>query len=594
MKSYKNKIKIQFEVISLIFKYSPSYFVFFIPQVIFSAFLPLLYVYAPKFIIEALTEGKDYYDIFRIITIFCGIALLLNIITCYLNVKITYCTEKFSRKLSAEIGETVMNLSLSELECTTERDNIRLAGDAAGTIELCEIIRKIIQNFITLIGLVSIICKLNIDFLFILIVLLIVKIIFTYINYKKNIELRRLSAQNDRTGNYLTNLCYFNQGAAKEIRVNCIQSWFLIKVKNFRQKMVKLQYKEFRRNLIFDSINAILFAISSFFILWILSVYYLDNVISIADFTLYFTTISTLNTTLWTITDLIAQYHKQLEKAADYKNLKKLTEKNKENSLSNKIFCTPPSTIEICFSNVWFAYPGSKDYVLRDINIIIKNREKLVVVGYNGAGKSTFIKLLCKFYYPTKGKITLNGVNIWDIPNEQYNKIIGAVFQDFVTFAFTISENISMSENNDDDLSDIISRADLADFINKLPSRDQTYISKKYSSEGIELSGGQGQKIALARALYKNAPILILDEPTASLDLKSECELYENFIKTSIDKTSIFISHRLAASQIADHIAVFSSGEIVEYGTHKELIDKNGLYAEMFEKQSKLYTQNEV
>lgn len=594
MKSYKNKIKIPFEVISLIFKYSPSYFVFFIPQVIFSAFLPLLYVYAPKFIIEALTEGKDYYDIFRIITIFCGIALLLNIITCYLNVKITYCTEKFSRKLSAEIGETVMNLSLSELECTTERDNIRLAEDAAGTIELCEIIRKIIQNFITLIGLVSIICKLNIDFLFILIVLLIVKIIFTYINYKKNIELRRLSAQNDRTGNYLTNLCYFNQGAAKEIRVNCIQSWFLIKVKNFRQKMVKLQYKEFRRNLIFDSINAILFAISSFFILWILSVYYLDNVISIADFTLYFTTISTLNTTLWTITDLIAQYHKQLEKAADYKNLKKLTEKNKENSLSNKIFCTPPSTIEICFSNVWFAYPGSKDYVLRDINIIIKNREKLVVVGYNGAGKSTFIKLLCKFYYPTKGKITLNGVNIWDIPNEQYNKIIGAVFQDFVTFAFTISENISMSENNDDDLSDIISRADLADFINKLPSRDQTYISKKYSSEGIELSGGQGQKIALARALYKNAPILILDEPTASLDLKSECELYENFIKTSIDKTSIFISHRLAASQIADHIAVFSSGEIVEYGTHKELIDKNGLYAEMFEKQSKLYTQNEV
>ena len=206
-----------------------------------------------------------------------------------------------------------MNLSLSELECTTERDNIRLAGDAAGTIELCETIRKIIQNFITLIGLVSIVCKLNTDFLFILIVLLTVKIIFTYINYKKNIELRRLSAQNDRTGNYLTNLCYFNQGAAKEIRVNCIQSWFLIKVKNFRQKMVKLQYKEFRRNLIFDSINAILFAISSFFILWILSVYYLDNVISIADFTLYFTTISVLNTTLWTITDLIAQYQQKLE-----------------------------------------------------------------------------------------------------------------------------------------------------------------------------------------------------------------------------------------------------------------------------------------
>jgi ABC-type multidrug transport system fused ATPase/permease subunit len=222
MKFIKNKIITPFEIISLIFKHSPRYFVFFVPQVICSALLPLLYVYAPKLIIEALTEGKDYDGIFKIIVVFCGTALILNLITGYLNKKISYCVENFSRKLSAEIGRTVMNLSLSEIENTTERDNIRLAGNAAGTIELCEIIRKLIQNIITLIGFIGIVSELDIKFIVVVAILLIVKIIFTYINYRANLKLRILTAQNDRTGNYLTNLCYFNQGAAKEIRVNSV------------------------------------------------------------------------------------------------------------------------------------------------------------------------------------------------------------------------------------------------------------------------------------------------------------------------------------------------------------------------------------
>jgi ABC-type multidrug transport system fused ATPase/permease subunit len=190
-----------------------------------------------------------------------------------------------------------------------------------------------------------------------------------------------------------------------------------------------------------------------------------------------------------------------------------------------------PENIEIEFSDVWFAYPGSDNYVLQGINIKITNREKLAVVGYNGAGKSTFIKLLCKFYQPTKGKITLNGNDIREIPNEKYQQIISAVFQDFATLAFTISVNISMGESGGD-LPKVILKAELSEFITSLPNGTDTFISKKFSSESIELSGGQGQKIALARALYKNAPILILDEPTASLDLKAESELYETFMKT--------------------------------------------------------------
>lgn len=588
MKFIKNKLTAPFEIFNLIYKNSPRYFILFIPQVIFSAVLPWLYVYVPKLIIEALTEGKNYNEIFLIIIFLGGASLILNLSIGYLNKKISYYTEYFSLKLSFETGRLVMNLSLSEIENTSERDNIRLAGNASETIKLCDIIGKLIQNIITLVGFIGIISILDIKFFIIVAIIFIVKIIFTSISYKANIKLRTQTAQNERIGNYLTNLCYFNEGASKEIRSNCIQSWFLNKVKGYRNKLVELQFREFRRNLIFDSINSIMYAISSFYILWSLSVYYINKVISIADFTLYFSTITAMSSTLGIITDLVAEYNKQLKNSADFKKLKFLSEQNEDKLLSGVSPFIAPTDIEINFSDVWFKYPGCDCYVLRNINIKISDREKLVIVGYNGSGKSTFIKLLCKFYRPSSGKITLNGKDIWEIPNEQYYRILGAVFQDFALLAFTISENITMSEN-DENISVVIEKSGLSEFIANLQDGQKTYISKKYSSKGIELSGGQGQKIALARALYKNAPVLILDEPTANLDVKAESELYENFMKTAFDKTAIFISHRLAASQIADHIAVFSNGEIVEYGTHKELIAKNGLYAEMFEKQRKPY-----
>ena len=588
MKFIKHKLTAPFEIFNLIYKNYPRYFILFIPQVIFSAVLPWLYVYVPKLIIEALTEGKNYNEIFLIIIFLGGASLILNLSIGYLNKKISYYTEYFSLKLSFETGRLVMNLSLSEIENTSERDNIRLAGNASETIKLCDIIGKLIQNIITLVGFIGIISILDIKFFIIVAIIFIVKIIFTSISYKANIKLRTQTAQNERIRNYLTNLCYFNEGASKEIRSNCIQSWFLNKVKGYRNKLVELQFREFRRNFIFDSINSIMYAISSFYILWSLSVYYLNKLISIADFTLYFSTITAMSSTLGIITDLVAEYNKQLKNSADFRKLKFLAEKSEDKLLSGVNPFIVPSDIEINFSDVWFKYPICDSYVLLNINIKISDREKLVIVGYNGSGKSTFIKLLCKFYRPSSGKITLNGKDIWEIPNEQYYGILGAVFQDFALLAFTISENITMSEN-DENISVVIEKSGLSEFIANLQDGQKTYISKKYSSKGIELSGGQGQKIALARALYKNAPVLILDEPTANLDVKAESELYENFMKTAFDKTAIFISHRLAASQIADHIAVFSNGEIVEYGTHKELIAKNGLYAEMFEKQRKPY-----
>ncbi len=610
MKKIADKITSFFEIIKRIRKYCPEYFLFFTFRVILGAFLPVLSVYVPKLIIDGLTEDWGYGAIVRLIALFGVVLLGSRLFISLLDKKSALCTEKFSSFLSEDIGSGVMRLSLADIESPSVKDSIRLAGNAAETIQVCELIKNILQNMITLCGYIFIVSKLNVIFIVLVVILLMIKVIFAVINDKFNRRLRILTAQNNRTGSYLESLCYFNQGASKEIRTNSIQTWFLDKVHMFRKRMVKLQCREFWRNWLFESINAILFALSSLYVLWNLSMCYVEGTITIADFTLYFTTITAMTAVFGTLTSLLSQFHQQLLTASDFMKLKNMPEEAERSENLEKAESAKTAKVaaevgdsgksgkleeraegEIIFSSVWFAYPGTEEYVLKDINIKIAGREKLVVVGYNGAGKTTFIKLLCKFYRPTKGRILLNGIDIWEIPNEDYYKMLGAVFQDFVLFAFTVEENITFQRNHGD-LRKLLEITDILEFVNALPDNLSTYLSKEFSSNGVEVSGGQGQKIALARALYKNPSILILDEPTASLDIKAERNLYEKFIKAAAKKTAVFISHRLAASQIADAIAVFSEGRIVEYGSHKELLARQGIYADMFQKQSEPYVRD--
>ena len=207
------------------------------------------------------------------------------------------------------------------------------------------------------------------------------------------------------------------------------------------------------------------------------------------------------------------------------------------------------------------------------------------------AGKSTFIKLLCRFYKPTEGRITIGGVDIESIGDEEYNKLIAAVFQDYQNLAFTIRENVSMgrAENN---IEQLLSDIGLDTLISRLPNGVDTYLTSSFDSDGVELSGGEGQKLAIARTVYKNSPIIILDEPTASLDPKAESEIYDSYFSIAAKKTTIFISHRMSSSTVADKIALFDNGHIAEYGTHAELYTKGGLYTEMFDKQAQFYRDN--
>ncbi|MCI5510492.1 MAG: ABC transporter ATP-binding protein/permease [Eubacterium sp.] len=244
------------------------------------------------------------------------------------------------------------------------------------------------------------------------------------------------------------------------------------------------------------------------------------------------------------------------------------------------------------FRDVSFKYPNTDTYVLMHVNLKFKVGEKLAVVGMNGSGKTTFIKLMCRLYDPTEGEILLNGVNIKKYDYNEYMSIFSVVFQDFRLFSFSLGQNVSASASYDrEKVIECLKKAGFAERLNSLPNDLDTFLYKDIDAEGVEISGGEAQKLALARALYKNTPFIILDEPTAALDPISEYEVYSKFNEIAGTKTSIYISHRLASCRFCDKIAVFHEGEIIQIGIHEELLaDRRGKYYELWNAQAQYYT----
>lgn len=246
---------------------------------------------------------------------------------------------------------------------------------------------------------------------------------------------------------------------------------------------------------------------------------------------------------------------------------------------------------EIEFKNVSFQYPDSHDYALKNINMKFNVGSRLAVVGMNGSGKTTFIKLLCRLYDPCEGEILLNGINIKKYRYDEYLDIFSIIFQDFQLLALPINQNIAVSKNIDEQkITDVCHKLELKGKWNQMPEGLDTYLYKDLSEKGLEISGGEAQKIAIARALYKDAPFIILDEPTAALDPISESQIYHQFDKIIGNKTAIYISHRLSSCQFCDEIIVFDKGKIIQQGTHQELLlDKDGKYYEMWHAQAQYY-----
>ncbi len=242
------------------------------------------------------------------------------------------------------------------------------------------------------------------------------------------------------------------------------------------------------------------------------------------------------------------------------------------------------------FRNVSFRYPGAEQFALKNINLRLEIGERVALVGPNGSGKTTFVKLLTRLYDPTQGEILLNDVDIRKYRYEEYRKLFSVVFQDFQIFSFAAGEYIAAGTQVDRGrVMDAVRRSGLAELIERMPDGLDTPLGRDFSDEGFEISGGEAQKMAMARAIYKNAPFVILDEPTAALDPLAENEIYTGFHEIIGNKTALFISHRLSACRFAKEILVFENGDVIQRGSHEQLQKVPGLYQKMWEAQAKYY-----
>lgn len=242
------------------------------------------------------------------------------------------------------------------------------------------------------------------------------------------------------------------------------------------------------------------------------------------------------------------------------------------------------------FKNVSFRYPNASEYALKNVNVKMEIGERMAVVGRNGSGKSTLIKLLCRLYDPTEGEIRLNGIDIRKYDEAEYLAILAVVFQDYHIFDLKVGENLAASQTVDGARAqDAMERAGLSEFLRRLPDGVNTYVGKSFSADGVEVSGGERQKLAIARAVYHAAPFIIMDEPTAALDPVSEYEVYAGFDKLAGSRTAIYISHRLASCRFCNDILVLDEGRVVQRGSHEELISQDGLYAQLWNAQAQYY-----
>lgn len=380
---------------------------------------------------------------------------------------------------------------------------------------------------------------------------------------------------------------YENPKAAKIIRIYDMAEMILENTAGFIEKslaffrsMYEVQKQEGDANKVTSSV----FTVCSYLLVAVKTV---TGAITVGAFTRYAGALNQFGNACFTI----IESHGRLREICTYMQefLAFLDTQNLHAKGSIPVEKRMDGEYELAFEHVSFHYPGSDTMVLKDVDCKLRIKGKLAVVGRNGAGKTTFIKLLCRLYEPTQGRITLNGVDIRKYDEEEYRSLFGVVFQDFKLFAFPVWENVTAGfPRCEERIWQALRQADADQMVEGMEEKLDTWLYKDYE-DGVEISGGEAQKLALARALYKDAPVVILDEPTAALDPRAEAEIYARFNKMVEGRTSIYISHRMSSCRFCDDILVFEDGRIAQRGSHEELAAAEGSYARMWEAQAKYY-----
>ena len=386
---------------------------------------------------------------------------------------------------------------------------------------------------------------------------------------------------------YLNNNIFFNYRAAKIIRIFKMQDMLLKNGKRELDGMTDFYIKWLHTNrgeTMENLTTSGLFTVFSYLLVVLKTI---SGAITVGAFTRYVGALNQFGSACASLIEYNAAIRRNAVYMGEFLAFLDVEEKHLHGTIP--VEKRDDGEYELAFENVSFRYPGSAQYVLKNVSCRLDMKRKMAVVGRNGAGKTTFIKLLCGLYEPTEGRITLNGVDIRKYKPDEYRDLFGVVFQDFRLFSFPVWENVAAGYERDDGrLWKALRQAGAKELVKQMPEGPETLLYKD-TGEGVEISGGEAQKLAIARALYKDAALVILDEPTAALDPLAEAEVYARFDEMTEGKTSIYISHRMSSCRFCDDIMVFDDGRIAERGSHESLLAAKGLYSQLWNAQAKYY-----
>lgn len=377
---------------------------------------------------------------------------------------------------------------------------------------------------------------------------------------------------------------------AKDIRIFGLQNWLNELLDQIHNLYLDFSLRCERVEVLADITEVILTVARNGIAYIYLINMVLNEGLSVSEFLLYFTAVSTFTAWVMGILQEMSALHKE---SLDISRLREFLDYPEPFKFENGKDIPAAESYELKLENVSFRYPGAETDTIHGLNLTVRPGEKLAIVGLNGAGKTTLVKLLCGLLDPTEGAVLLNGKDIRDFNRRSYYDLFSAVFQEFSVLDVTVAEQIAQTtvDIDYDIISDCVEKAGLTSTIEKLPKGLETHVGREVHLDGVLFSGGQTQRLMLARALYKNGPILLLDEPTAALDPIAENDIYMKYSEMTSGKTSLFISHRLASTRFCDRIIFIADGGIKEEGTHESLLALGGEYANLFEVQSRYYQE---
>lgn len=553
----------------------------------------------PKIVLDAVENrcGLDFW-ITRITAAGIGLAIvtLLNLI---IHNEIVKCSQTFLyRRLTVLWEKKTLRLDYNifisnQGKITMEKARHAICSPNWGAVELLGRLAGVLEAGAGLLSYCMIVGRLHPFMIVFLGILFAMELACGIETERKKQGLKDERARADRRLNYIA---YGTKGIkeAKDIRMYSMSA--LLKtvsqecVRNKCSVETKVQKWQFVHMAVTSAMILLRDSIAYLFLIYC----YLFKGMSIGDFSFYFAVITGIGMWLTKMSDAVAGFKEAKHSVLDFYEFMMLPEE--DDTRKSTVEIKGPISFEL--KDVSFSYSVQSENrekqvpIIRNMNLHVKAGEKLAIVGINGAGKSTLIKLLCGMLTPDKGEILVNGIDSRAFPKKEYYELFSAVFQKLQLLPVSIADNIMLNVRTERDgalMWDCLRKAGLEEKIKSLPGKENTCLVKQVSEDGIELSGGQEQRLLLARALYKNAPVLILDEPTAALDPISENDIYQKYSRLTEGKTSFFVSHRLASTRFCDRIIFLENGEIVESGTHDELMKRNGRYADMFRVQSKYY-----